>query len=128
MHKGRSFSKIENLGNFGLKILGISDFSSAIILAIISFLSGLGWMLDRKKHRQEIESLKADNRMKDMELGKAYVDEFRSNIARPLQEEVKDWLSPSSFAPRQIERARLRSVWRRFANGDSPAEECDPTD
>ena len=55
-------------------------------------------MLDRKKHRQEVESLKADNRMKDMELGKAYVDEFRSNIARPLQEEVKDWLSPSSFA------------------------------
>ena len=100
---------------------------SAIILAIISFLSGLGWMLDRKKHRQEVESLKADNRMKDMELGKAYVDEFRSNIARPLQEEVKDWLSPSSFAPRQIERARLRSVWRRFAYGDSPAEECDTT-
>ena len=100
---------------------------TAIILAIISFLSGLGWMLDRKKHRQEVESLKADNRMKDMELGKAYVDEFRSNIARPLQEEVKDWLSPSSFAPRQIERARLRSVWRRFAYGDSPAEECDTT-
>ena len=47
-------------------------------------------MLDRKKHRQEVESLKADNRMKDMELGKAYVDEVRSNIARPLQEEVKD--------------------------------------
>ena len=61
---------------------------SAIILAIISFLSGLGWMLDRKKHRQEVESLRADNRMKDMELGKAYVDEFRSSIARPLQEEV----------------------------------------
>ena len=33
-------------------------------------------MLDRKKHKQEIESLKADNRMKDMELGKAYVDEL----------------------------------------------------
>ena len=72
MHKGRSFSKIENLGNFGLKILGISDFSSAIILAVISFLSGLGWMLDRKKHRQEVESLKADNRMKDMELGMGF--------------------------------------------------------
>lgn len=44
-------------------------------------------MLDRKKHRLEEENLKADNRMKDMELGKAYVDEFCSNIARPLQEE-----------------------------------------
>ena len=40
---------------------------TSIILAVISFLSGLGWMLDRKKHRQEVESLKADNRMKDME-------------------------------------------------------------
>ena len=77
------------LGHRPLILYRPSDLS-AIILAIISFLSGLGWMLDRKKHRQEVESLKADNRMKDMELGKAYVDEFRSNIARPLQEEVKD--------------------------------------
>ena len=80
------------------------DFT-AIILAIISFLSGLGWMLDRKKHRQEIESLKADNRMKDMELGKAYVDEFRSNIARPLQEEVKDL---------RMEIAQLRNAIQRI--------------
>ena len=98
-----------------------------IILGLFTLLSTCGWFVAGRKYRQEVESLKADNRMKDMELGKAYVDEFRSNIARPLQEEVKDWLSPSSFAPRQIERARLRSVWRRFANGDSPAEECDTT-
>ena len=45
-------------------------------------------MLDRKKHKQEIESLKADNRMKDMELGKAYVDEFRSNIAAVLRSQA----------------------------------------
>ena len=82
---------------------------SAIILAIISFLSGLGWMLDRKKHRQEVESLRADNRMKDMELGKAYVDEFRSNIARPLQEEVKDL---------RMEIAQLRNAIQRI--GDCP--------
>ena len=80
-----------------------------LILAIISFLSGLGWMLDRKKHRQEVESLKADNRMKDMELGKAYVDEFRSNIARPLQEEVKDL---------RMEIAQLRNAIQRI--GDCP--------
>ena len=62
-------------------------------------------MLDRKKHRQEVESLKADNRMKDMELGKAYVDEFRSNIARPLQEEVKDL---------RMEIAQLRNAIQRI--------------
>ena len=82
---------------------------TSIILAVISFLSGLGWMLDRKKHKQEIESLKADNRMKDMELGKAYVDEFRSNIAPPLQEEVKDL---------RMEIAQLRNAIQRI--GDCP--------
>ena len=63
---------------------------TSIVLGVLTFISGFGWLIDRKKHKQEIESLKAYNRMKDMELGKAYVDEFRSNIARPLQEEVKD--------------------------------------
>ena len=70
-------------------------------------------MLDRKKHRQEIESLKADNRQKDMNrrtserrgqagldypereggnakrnLSKDYVTEWRTYIAEPLQREV----------------------------------------
>lgn len=54
---------------------------TAIILAIISFLSGLGWMLDRKKHRQEVESLKADNRMKDMELGNGFVSKLTSSTS-----------------------------------------------
>ncbi len=62
-------------------------------------------IIDRKKYRQEVESLKADNRMKDMELGKAYVDEFRSNIARPLQEEVKDL---------RMEIAQLRNAIQRI--------------
>ena len=61
---------------------------TSIVLAIISFLGGLGWMLDRKKHRQEIESLKADNRQKDMNLSKDYVTEWRTYIAEPLQREV----------------------------------------
>ena len=64
--------------------VGPASALSAIILAIISFLSGLGWMLDRKKHRQEIESLKADNRQNDMELSKDYVTEWRTYIAEPL--------------------------------------------
>ena len=63
---------------------------TSIVLAIISFLGGLGWMLDRKKHRQEIESLKADNRQKDMNLSKDYVTEWRTYIAEPLQREVNE--------------------------------------
>ena len=61
---------------------------TSIILGVLTLLGGCGWLIDRKKHRQEIESLKADNRQKDMELGKMYVDEFRSNIADPLRQEV----------------------------------------
>ena len=82
---------------------------TSIVLSVLTLLGGCGWLIDRKKHRQEVESLKADNRMKDMELGKAYVDEFRSNIARPLQEEVKDL---------RMEIAQLRNAIQRI--GDCP--------
>ena len=82
---------------------------TSIVLSVLTLLGGCGWLIDRKKHRQEVESLKADNRMKDMELGKAYVDEFRSNIVRPLQEEVKDL---------RMEIAQLRNAIQRI--GDCP--------
>lgn len=61
-----------------------------IILAVITMLGGCGWVVDRKKQRQEIESLKADIRQKDMELGKMYVDEFHKNIVKPLEVRVED--------------------------------------
>lgn len=62
---------------------------TSIVLAVITMLSGWAtYWFDRRKHRQEVEGLKADNRQKDMELGKMYVDEFRSNIADPLRQEV----------------------------------------
>ena len=61
---------------------------TSIILAVITLLGGCGWVIDRKKHRQEIESLKADNRQKEMNLSKDYVQEWRTFIAEPLQREV----------------------------------------
>ena len=61
-----------------------------IILSIITLLSSCGWFLNHRKYRQEVESLKADNRQKDMDLSKMYVDEFRENIAEPLRLEVRD--------------------------------------
>ncbi len=61
---------------------------TSIVLSLITLLGGCGWILDRKKHRQEVEGLKADNRQKDMELGKDYVTEWRTYIAEPLQREV----------------------------------------
>lgn len=67
-------------------------------------LGGCGWIVDRHKHKQEVEglkednrkkaqeveSIKADNRQKDMDLSKMYVDEFKENIADPLRHEVRE--------------------------------------
>ena len=61
-----------------------------IILSLITLLSSCGWFINHRKYRQEVESLKADNRQKDMDLSKMYVDEFRQNIAEPLRQEVRD--------------------------------------
>ena len=63
---------------------------TSIILALIALLSGCGWIVSGRKYRQEVESLKADNRQKDMDLSKMYVDEFKENIAEPLRQEVRE--------------------------------------
>ena len=59
-----------------------------IILSTLTLVAGGGWLFDRRRHRQEVESLKADNRQKDMNLSKDYVTEWRTYIAEPLQREV----------------------------------------
>ena len=62
---------------------------TSVVLAVIGMVSGwVSWWLDRRRHRQEVEGLKADNRQKDMNLSKDYVSEFRTFIAEPLQREV----------------------------------------
>ena len=62
---------------------------TAIVLAVLTMVSGwFTWFLDRRKHRQEVNGLQADNRQKDMDLSKDYVTEWRTYIAEPLQREV----------------------------------------
>ena len=63
---------------------------TSIVLAIITLLGGCGWLFDRHKHRQEVEGLKADNRQKDLDLSKDYVEAFRKEIADPLRREVRE--------------------------------------
>lgn len=58
------------------------------ILAVLSLIAGGGWLFDKRRHKQEVEGLKADNKQKDMNLSKMYVDEFKTNIAEPLRREV----------------------------------------
>jgi hypothetical protein len=37
-----------------------------------------------------VKALKADNRLKDMELGQMYVEQFEKNIAEPLRRDVRE--------------------------------------
>ena len=46
-----------------VNIASVREGVSAIVLTLVA---GGGWLFDRRRHRQEVESLKADNRQKDM--------------------------------------------------------------
>lgn len=59
-----------------------------IIMGLLTLLGDCGWVIDRKKHRQEIESLKADVRQKNLDLGTDFVEKFRALIVEPLEKEV----------------------------------------
>ena len=59
-----------------------------IVLGLFTLLSTCGWFVSGRKHRQEVEAIRADNRQKDMNLSKDYVTEWRTYIAEPLQREV----------------------------------------
>ena len=59
-------------------------------MSVLTLVAGGGWLFDRRRYRQEVESLRADNRQKDMNLSKMYVDEFKENIADPLRREVRE--------------------------------------
>ena len=83
---------------------------SAIVLAVIGMVSGWAtYWFDRRRHKQEVESLRADNRQKDMNLSKDYVTEWRTYIAEPLQREVSGL---------RTEVAELRDAIQRI--GDCP--------
>ena len=72
---------------------------TSIVLGGLTLLGGCAWFVNFRKDKQEAGGIRADNRQKEMDLSKMYVDELTSS---------------SSFAPRPFERARWRSVWRRF--------------
>ena len=78
-----------------------------IILGVFTLLSTCGWFVSGRKHRQEVEGLKADVRQKDMDLSKDYVSEWRTYIAEPLQREVGEL---------RTEVAQLRHAIQRIAD------------
>ena len=61
---------------------------TSVVLGLMTLLGGCGWVIDRKKHKQEIESLKADIRQKELDLSTDFVQKFRTLISDPLEGEV----------------------------------------
>lgn len=60
-----------------------------IIVAVVTLLGGCAWVVNWRKDKQEAKGIVADNRQKDMNLSKMYVDEFNLNIVVPLQQRVQ---------------------------------------
>ena len=51
------------------------------ILALITLLSGAGWLTERRKRR-------ADSEKAELDVSTIYVKEFNENIVKPLKEEL----------------------------------------
>lgn len=61
----------------------------SIISSLIALATASGWIVDGRLHRKKVKELDIRNRQEEMNLSKTYVDEFKENIAKPLQTEIK---------------------------------------
>lgn len=63
---------------------------TSIILGVLTLLGGCGWFVEGRKHRETTRLLNADHKLKEMELGQLYVEQFEQNIAEPLRRDVRE--------------------------------------
>ena len=63
---------------------------TAVAVGLMTLLGGCAWFVEGRKHKPTANGLKADNRLKDMELGQKYVEQFEANIAEPLRRDVRE--------------------------------------
>ena len=63
---------------------------TAVAVGLLTLLGGCAWFVEGRKHKPTANGLKADNRLKNMELGQIYVEQFEENIAEPLRREVRE--------------------------------------
>ena len=63
---------------------------TAIVVGLMSLLGCCAWFVEGRKHKPTAKGLATDNKLKEMELGQRYVDQFEKNIAEPLRQEVRE--------------------------------------
>lgn len=83
-----------------------------LILGILTFLGGCGWAIDRKKHRQIIAGLEAENKQKYMDLARVYVDEYTKNIVRPLEGRVNELTNEVKELKNELETLKKCACYR----------------
>jgi hypothetical protein len=63
---------------------------TAVAVGLLTLLGGCAWFVEGRKHKPTANGLKADYRLKNMELGQMYVEQFEKNIAEPLRRDVRE--------------------------------------
>ena len=63
---------------------------TAVAVGLMTLLGGCAWFVEGRKHKPTANGLKADYRLKEMELGQLYVEQFEKNIAEPLRRDVRE--------------------------------------
>ncbi len=97
----------------------------AIILAVLGMAGGwVTWLLDRRKHRQEVKNLaaqakavEAETERKYMDLSKTYVDEYTKNIVKPLENRVNELTNEVKELKDELENVKKCACYR----ADCPA-------
>ncbi len=94
---------------------------TAIVLALIGMASAwLNWFLDRRKHHQAVENLKAETKQKYMDLAKMYVDEYTKNIVQPLESRVNELTNEVKELKNELETVKKTVCYR----ADCPDRIC----
>lgn len=93
---------------------------TAIILAVLGMVSGwVTYLLDHRKHKQEVANLEAEAKAKQaetekryMELAMMYVDEFTKNIVKPLEGRVNELTNEVKELKDELEMVKKNACYR----------------
>ena len=62
---------------------------SSIILGVIGLVSSCGWLIDHRRHKHAIESLRIDNERKKLDLAAEFATKYRELIMIPQEAEIE---------------------------------------
>ena len=85
---------------------------TAIVVALMSLLGCCAWFVEGRKHKPTAKGLVTDNRLKEMELGQLYVEQFEKNIADPLRQEVRELRDKVDKLTDELEMLKKCSCYR----------------